>query len=172
VDFPKGAHFRRDRSMTLIRVAGFVLAAVLVAAFATGATADDKEKKFDAAKMVGSYKFVSGVRDGKKVEEKNFKEIALVVGKEDMVLKTADGDFKFGYKIDASKSPVAVDLEILDGPVGKGAKSKGIITLDGDTLKLAYNPMDGDRPKDFDGKGGNFSFTVKKAEAKKKEKDK
>ncbi len=156
--------------MTLIRVAGLVLAAMIAV---PGATADEKQPKFDAAKMVGSYKFVSGVRDGKKVEEKNFKEIALTVTKDEMVLKTADGDFKFGYKIDASKTPVAIDLEILDGPIGKGAKSKGIVALDGDTLKIAYHPMEGDRPKDFECKSGSgcFGFTVKKTEPK-KEKDK
>jgi uncharacterized protein (TIGR03067 family) len=154
--------------MTLVRVAGFALAF----AFASAAADDKQPAKFDAAKMVGSYKFVSGVRDGKKVDEKNFKELALTVDKKEMVLKSPDGEFKFGYKIDASKSPVAIDLEILDGPVGKGAKSKGIVSLDGDTLKIAYHPMEGDRPKDFDGKDGNFSFTVKKAEPKKEKKDK
>jgi uncharacterized protein (TIGR03067 family) len=154
--------------MTLVRVAGLVLAAFIVV---PGVTADDKKPaKFDAAKMVGSYTFVSGVRDGKKVEDKNLKAVTLTVEKKEMVLKTPDGDFKFGYTVDASKSPVAIDLEILDGPIGKGAKAKGIVALDGDTLKLAYHPMEGERPKDFDGKGGNHSVTVKKAAPKKEKK--
>ena len=135
----------------------------------SAAAADDKKDgvKLDPAKIAGSYTFVSGVRDGEKIDAKNFKGIALVVTKENMLLKTPDGDFKFGYKIDATKSPAALDLEILEGPVGKGAKSKGIIAQTGDTLKIAYHPMEGERPTDFEGKKGAFAFTVKKAADKK-----
>lgn len=135
------------------------------------AVADDKKDaaKINPTKLVGAYTFVSGVRDGQPVDAKDFKGIAFTITKESMVLKTPDGDFKFGYKIDASKAPAALDLEILDGPVGKGAKAKGIIAQTGGTVKIAYNPMGGDRPKDFDGKKGtgDFSFTVKKAAGKK-----
>ena len=60
--------------------------------------------------------------------------------------------------------PIA--LEITDGPVGKGEKRKGIIALDGDTLKLAYHSTDATAaaPKDFDAKkgSGNHSFTLKR----------
>jgi uncharacterized protein (TIGR03067 family) len=150
--------------MTLVRV--LVLGvAVAVALVSASAAQDKKAAKLDPAKLVGTYEFVSGVRDGEKVPADHFKGMSFVVAKDMLELKTPDGSFKFSYKIDASKTPAVVDMEITDGPIGKGMKSKGIIAVDGDTLKLAYNPAgDTEAPKDFDCKKGSgcHGFTVKK----------
>lgn len=150
--------------MTILRVLALGVAVALVSA----AGADDKAAKLDPAKLVGTYTFVDGVKDGEKAPADHLKALSFVVTKENMVLKTPDGDFKFKYSVDASKSPAQIDLEILEGPVGKGAKSKGIIALDGTTLKLAYSPTEGERPKDFECKKGSGAqgFTMKKAEKK------
>ncbi|MBY0513423.1 MAG: TIGR03067 domain-containing protein [Gemmataceae bacterium] len=154
--------------MTLVRT--LVLGAAVV--FLGTATAQDAKQpaKLDPAKVLGSYTFAEGVKDGDKVPADHLKALTLAVTKDQMVMKTPDGDFKFKYTIDASKSPARIDLEITDGPIGKGAKSKGIIALDGDTLKLAYSPDEGERPKDFDCKKGSKAqcFTLKKADEKKK----
>ncbi|HJZ59214.1 MAG TPA: TIGR03067 domain-containing protein [Gemmataceae bacterium] len=149
--------------MALVRV----LVLGVVVALISAASADDKAK-LDPAKLVGTYMFESGVKDGEKVPADHFKGMSVTITKDGMVMKTPDGDFKFKYSVDATKTPAAIDLEILDGPVGKGSKSKGIVALDGTTLKLAYSPTDGERPKDFDAKkgSGNHSFTLKKAEKK------
>jgi uncharacterized protein (TIGR03067 family) len=155
--------------MALVRVLVLGVAAVLVSA----AGADDKKPaKLDPAKLVGTYVFVDGVKDGEKLPPDHFKGLTLTITKEGMVMKTPDGDFKFAYKLDATKSPAEIDLEITDGPVGKGAKSKGIVALDGNTLKIAYSPTEGDRPKDFECKKGSGAqgFTLKRAEPKKDEK--
>ena len=152
--------------MTIARV--LVLGVVFAAA--TQATADDKKAdKLDPAKMVGTYSFVSGVKDGEKSPSDNVKALTMTFTKDTMSMKSPDGEFKFKYTVDASKSPAAIDLEITDGPVGKGSKAKGIVSMEGGTVKLAYHPMDGDRPKDFDAKKGTgqHSFTLKKMEPKK-----
>ena len=153
--------------MTLIRAA---VVGLIAAVAAPVARADDKPAKFDAEKVAGTYTLTAGVKDGKKHDAKDLKDLTLVVAKDTIELKSPDGTFKFGYKIDATKTPAAIDLEILDGPVGKGSKAKGIVALDGDTLKIAYHPMDGDRPKDFECKEGSgcFGFTAKKAAKKDK----
>lgn len=151
--------------MTLVRV--LVLGAA-VGLVSVADAQDKKAAKVDPAKLPGTYEMVSGVRDGEKVPADHFKGVSLIVTKDEMELKTADGSFKFAYKVDASKSPAALDLEITDGPVGKGMKGKGILAVDGDTLMLAYNPGGGDAPKDFEGKKGTgaHSFTMKKAAKK------
>jgi hypothetical protein len=47
--------------------------------------------------------------------------------------------------------PVAVDMEILEAPFPdiKGTKGYGIVELNGDSLKLAYDLEKEKRPKDF-----------------------
>jgi uncharacterized protein (TIGR03067 family) len=147
--------------MTLVRVLVLGAAVGLV----SGSAAQEKKAaKVDPAKLVGTYEMVSGVRDGEKVPAERFKGVSFIVTKDAMELKTPDGSFKFSYKVDASKSPAAVDMEITDGPVGKGMKGKGIVAMDGDMLMLAYNPAGGDAPKDFECKKGSgcHSFTMKK----------
>lgn len=146
--------------MTLVRVLVLGAAAGIVSASA----GQDKAAKLDAAKLPGTYEFVSGLRDGDKVPEGNFKGTTLIVTKDAMELKTPEGSFKFSYTVDASKTPATVDMEITDGPIGKGEKRKGVIALDGDMLKLAYNAVGADAPKDFDVKKGSMghSFTMKR----------
>jgi len=90
-----------------------------------------------------------------------------------MEMKGPMGDMKFEFKytIDAKVTPVAIDLEITEGPIGKGEKRKGILELKDDTLKLSYPPEEGDRPAKFDD-GKSHSFTLKKEKAEKKEEKK
>ena len=40
------------------------------------------------------------------------------------------------------------------------SKAKGIIVLDGDTLKLCYNPMGGDRPTAFESTADNKNHLI------------
>lgn len=147
--------------MTLVRVLALGVAVGLVSA---SAAQDKKAATLDAAKLPGTYEFVSGLRDGDKVPEANFKGTTLIVTKDMMELKTPEGSFKFSYTLDASKTPATMDMEITDGPIGKGEKRKGVVALDGDTLKLAYNAVGADAPKDFDVKKGSMghSFTMKR----------
>src|SRR4051812_3612281 len=105
--------------MTLLRV----LVLGVAVAFVSAAGADDKAAKLDPAKLVGTYTFVDGVKNGEKTPADNLKALSFVVTKENMVLKTPDGDFKFKYSVDAAKAPAQIDLEILEGPIGKGSKS-------------------------------------------------
>jgi uncharacterized protein (TIGR03067 family) len=66
------------------------------------------------------------------------------------------------YKVDATKSPAAIDFTIDEAPVQEavGSKAKGIVALDGDTLKLCYNPMGGDRPTKFESTADNKNHLI------------
>jgi len=120
--------------------------------------ADDKA--FDAKKLEGKWTFVSGVKNGTDASEE-MKKAGFEVSKDTMTMTTEMGAFKFKYSIDSKASPVAIDLEITEGPVGQGSKAKGIISLDGDEFKLCYMPMGDDRPKKFDGKDAHY-FVLKR----------
>jgi uncharacterized protein (TIGR03067 family) len=145
-------------------VVGFTFAAM------SQVTADDKKaEKVDPAKLVGTYSFTAGVKDGEKAPADNLKGLSMTFTKDTMTMKTPDGEFKFKYSVDASKTPADLEMEITDGPIGKGSKAKGIISMEGGTVKLAYHPMGGERPKDFECKkgSGQHCFVLKKAEPKK-----
>ena len=129
------------------------------------APADDKKEKLsiDPAKLVGEWAYVAGVRAGEKVPQDHL--AGTVTFGKDTVTVPADKDSKFlmEFKIDTSKTPATIDLNIKDGPVKEG-KAVGIIELNGDTLKLCYT-IQGNRPEKFESTKENmaFCFTLQRA---------
>lgn len=60
------------------------------------------------------------------------------------------------YKIDASKTPRAIDLVITKGP-DAGKRQLGIYEVDGDTLRVCLaEPGSGKRPRSFDTSAGHL----------------
>jgi uncharacterized protein (TIGR03067 family) len=146
-----------------------LLAPLALLACVAAVSADDKaatpaKASFDAAKLVGDWVYVSGVKGGEKVEKDRLE--GKVVFTKDRITIPAGGDMKFvmAYKLDTKTNPVNIDIEIKEGPVNEG-KAKGIIAFDGDQLKLCYHPTGGERPKKFEStkENGNFYFVLKPA---------
>jgi len=119
-----------------MRVTATLSAAILVLA---GAALQADEKKFDADKLVGTWTYASGEKNGEKLDAEHFKGQTVVITKETITLKS-DMTFVLKYELDAKKSPVAAKLEITDGPFGKGDKADAIIELSSDELKICYVP--------------------------------
>ena len=125
-----------------------------------------KDAKFDESKLLGDWTYVSGKKMGEDVE-KDHLQGKVTFAKDTITLPGGpDQKFVMAYKIDAKSSPAKIDLEIKDGPVKEG-KAQGIISLDGDELKLCYIPNFGDakRPSKFESTkdNGAFLFVLKKA---------
>jgi uncharacterized protein (TIGR03067 family) len=140
-------------------------ALVFAALMVSNLTAGDPAKgaKFDADKLPGTWKYVSGTKDGEKMDQDRLKDQEVILTKDKLTLKSPEGMFVMKYELDAKKTPVEIKLEILEGPVGEGMKANGIIELNGDDLKLCYAPMGGDAPKTFESKqGGGFHLFVLK----------
>lgn len=140
------------------------LYAVLLAAlvgFGGVVTADDKA----APKLEGSYAVVGGVKDGEKLGEK-VKGTPVKIDDKVIVLGKEGEQFKIGYKVVGTTSPMKLEMKILEAPGAfadaKGTPAYGLIAAKGDTLKLAYS-LDKDKaPTDFSGKSG-FAFEMKKS---------
>jgi uncharacterized protein (TIGR03067 family) len=131
---------------------------------------DKKADKLDPAKLVGTYKITDGKRAGEKLGD-DAKKGTVVVTKETIALKGEDGmEFEFSYKLDAKADPAEIDLEITKPDALKGAKTQGIIAVDGGELKLCYHPEGKERPKKFESTkdNGYFLFTMKKEKADEK----
>jgi uncharacterized protein (TIGR03067 family) len=121
------------------------------------------EGKLDPAKLVGTWNYVVGERDGKKVPEDNLKKGTVEITKETISLKGADATYVMKYSLDTKKSPCQISIEITEGPQGQGAKTVGIIALKGDELQLCYPAMGGEVPKEFKSKeGSNLNLFVLK----------
>jgi uncharacterized protein (TIGR03067 family) len=149
--------------MTLVR------ALVVAVAVAGVSVAADEKPAFDAAKAVGNWKITAGTKAGEKLDTTKYKDPA-VIAKDTIVLKTEEATFEFKYTADAKASPATIDLEIVKPDGFKGAKAKGLIKLDGDTLTLVYNPDgEGKRPEKFESTADNkfFLFSMKKDKAEK-----
>jgi uncharacterized protein (TIGR03067 family) len=131
---------------------------LLLAAFPVGAADKDKDKdkddKFDPAKLVGTWKYVSGEKNGEKLDADRLKDGSVVFAKETITLKS-DMTFVLKYTLDAKKSPVAISMVITEGPAGKDDKSEGIIELNGDDLKFCYALPGEPAPKKFEAKEGS-----------------
>jgi uncharacterized protein (TIGR03067 family) len=139
--------------------------AVMRRNLAAGKAGGDKGDKFDATKLVGSWKYVSGVKNGEKVGDKQFKDQTVTITKDMITLKGPDATFVMKYQLDTKKSPVGIKMEITESPFGAGAKAAGIIEVKGDDLRICYAPLEGDAPKTFEAKEGSkyHLFTLKRA---------
>lgn len=117
--------------------------------FGAGALAEDVKK--DTEKLQGDWKVVSIEERGQTKDENEGHHI--VFAKDEFSVKRGDQDIIKGkFKIDPSKSPKTIDLEITESAKAdiKDKTGVGIYAVDGDTLKLCINePGLTDRPKEF-----------------------
>jgi uncharacterized protein (TIGR03067 family) len=135
-----------------MRVTGLLGVTALVLLLAPAAA--DEQGKLDPAKLVGTWTYVSGERDGKKVPDDHLKA-TVDITKQTITLNSPDGKYVIKYELDPSKKPCRIAMEITEGPQGQRAKSDGIIELKGDRLKICYPPMGGDTPTEFTAKEGS-----------------
>jgi len=145
------------RAISFLGAATFVLLAGSIVA------ADDKDK-FDAGKMVGTWTYVSGEKNGAKVDPETLKGGTVKITKETITLESPQGKFVIKYTLDTKNSPVSLAMEMTESPFGAGAMAKGIIDVKSDELKLCY-ATEGDAPKKFETREGSNShlFVLKKS---------
>lgn len=131
----------------------------------TKAEPKTSEKPVAPPRLAGQYTLVSG-KKGETALGNDAKKWAYTFAADKISIKNPDNpaiSFVMGYKVDSQKTPMHIDMEILEGPEGtKGSKAAGIFELSGDTLKLAYTMEKDKRPKAFDGKEGLY-FEFKRA---------
>jgi len=111
----------------------------------------------DAGKLEGAYTFTSGEEGGKAVPADQLKDDALRITDDTIVLSDDGGKslFVLKYTLDTSKKPWGIAMTMTGSPFGKGAKSRGILELEGDTLKICYAAEGGEAPSEFKTKDGS-----------------
>jgi uncharacterized protein (TIGR03067 family) len=124
-----------------------------------GLSARGADEKID---LSGKYTLVSGKKNGSDVDEKT-KKATYTITADTITIAGGDQKFVISYKVKPGTTPVEIDMSIAEGPDGsKGATAVGILEQKGDTLKIAYTLDKDKRPKNFEGKEGNF-MELKKA---------
>jgi uncharacterized protein (TIGR03067 family) len=144
---------------------GVLLATIGLAA---AAAADDAADKKDKEKLQGTWTAVSGEKEGK--EDPEAKEHTLVFEGDKFSVKKGDQVVVRGtFKIDASKSPKTMDIEISEGPEKvKGKTAQAIYALDGDELTWCVaEPGSGERPQKLATQEGVKHMLVKLKREKK-----
>jgi uncharacterized protein (TIGR03067 family) len=103
------------------------------------------EEKGDVKKLEGTWKATAMEFEGTKAPEQAFKDATLTF-KGDMVTHHQGAkDEKGTFKVDTSKKPWTIDVTPTEGE-DKGKTMKGLISIEGDTLKIAFSMDQQTRP--------------------------
>ena len=126
---------------------------------ASGILADDKaDLEKEVRKFQGTWTIESSVTGGKEIPAGDLKGFVLIFEGDKHTLKKGDEVVQVGtQKIDPSKSPKTIDVTMHEGP-NKGAVMLGIYEIDGDTLRVCFDPEGKKRPTKFKSASGSQTF--------------
>jgi uncharacterized protein (TIGR03067 family) len=135
-----------------------------------GADAPKDDVKKDKEKLRGTWKAVTVKERGESKEDTE--DHRLIFSGDGFSVKKGDETIIKGkFKIDSSKKPKEIDMEITEASKEKlkGKTALGIYDLDGDTLKWCANEPGGtERPKEFssDADTKHLLVTLKREKSK------
>ena len=139
-----------------------VLATVTVVTGTTGVRSDDKKTDMTAEKLVGTYQIVKGEEYGGKPPKEDVTKVTVKFTKDRIT--AFDGNNKElyvqTYKLDPSKKPMGIMMTNVKP--SEGMKAKGLIEVEGDTLKLIYALPGGEMPTEFKTKAKQLMFEMTK----------
>ncbi|HSQ54712.1 MAG TPA: TIGR03067 domain-containing protein, partial [Gemmata sp.] len=130
-----------------------------IACPASGIRADDKaDVEKELKKFQGTWTFESIEMGGKKLPDEELKGTLLIFEGAKHTVKKGDDVLQVGTQtMDLSKTPKTIDVKITEGP-SKGALMLGIYEIDGDSLKVCFDPAGKKRPTEFKTAAGSMNF--------------
>ena len=126
---------------------------------ASVALADDKaDLEKEVRKFQGTWTFESSEAGGTQLPADDLKTLILTFEGDKHTVKKGDEVIQVGIqKLDPSKSPKTIDVTMTEGP-NKGAVMLGIYEIDGDTLRVCFDPQGKKRPTEFKSAPGSENF--------------
>ena len=132
--------------------------AVLAAIVSTTVFAEEKA----ASKLEGTYTIVSGEKSGQPIPEDRLKGSTITV--EGSKVYGSDKDKKdfFGatFSLDSSVKPMKISMTSTAPKAGE--KASGVISIEGDTVKICYALPNGETPTEFSTKEKQHCFVLKR----------
>jgi len=125
--------------------------------FALGlsAAAADETERDELARLNGTWKAVSVVKDGQDLPKAEAEAMVLTIAGEKYTLKTIDQQIEGTHKLDPTKKPKQIDATRTKGP-DAGQKMLGIYELKDDTFTVCFNaPGKTERPTEFKSAAGS-----------------
>jgi uncharacterized protein (TIGR03067 family) len=115
----------------------------------------------DAASLAGTYRFVSGEKYGGEEPAENLKQSKVSITAGEIIATDQDNKRSYvaTYKLDTTKKPWRISMESIVPTIG--AKAEGLVSKDGDTLKLIYALPGGDLPTEFKTKEKQLMWVLK-----------
>ena len=125
----------------------------------SGILADDKaDFEKEVRKFQGTWTIESSVTGGKEIPPGELKGFIVIFEGDKHTVKKGDEVIQVAtQKLDPSKSPKTIDVTMIEGPA-KGAVMLGIYEIDGDTLKVCFDPQGKKRPTEFKSTPGSENF--------------
>jgi uncharacterized protein (TIGR03067 family) len=130
----------------------YTLPVLVVGVFLSTQTANAEGPAKEKDKLKGTWAVVSAERNGEKSPEEKVKKLKVIFRSDKVIVTDGDRDDQADYKLDPAKKPSAIDFM----PVKEKKVVLGIYLLEGDTLKICYDPDEAaqGRPEEFTSKGG------------------
>lgn len=131
----------------------------LAASGGSDTLADEKaDLEKEVRKFQGTWTFESSEAGGKELPAGELKGFILTFEGDKHTVKKGDEVIQVGtQKLDPSKSPKTIDVTMVEGP-NKGTVMLGIYEIDGDTLKVCFDPQGKKRPTEFKSAPGSENF--------------
>lgn len=142
----------------LFLVAAFLLPSIVVVAQVPKAPARDEAAKRDAQRLQGSWQFTTLVEDGKETPKDHLKNRTVFFGGDGFMVRDGRRILDAGtFKLDPAKNPKTFNMIFAQG-TKKGEVGLGIYTLEGETLKVCFDPTGQKRPTDLKSEPGSGHY--------------
>jgi uncharacterized protein (TIGR03067 family) len=118
----------------------------------------------DTSKLIGTWRVAAAEKDGKAQTATDVKGRQVKITRDTITCYDRDNRVEMActYSVDTAKTPWQVELTCTQGE-HKGKKLRGILSLDGDTLKVCHAKPDKAPPTSFKGSEGQCCLTLERA---------
>ena len=140
----------------------YVVTVLVIGLLLGAAPAPEDKAKKDREALQGTWRWVLSEQGGKELGD-DLRQHTLIFEKDTFAVKLGGRVIVGGrFKLDPSKSPKTIDLQITEGQ-DKGKAQVGVYELDGDTFKLCVaRAGETERPTTMEAKEGNLLFEFKR----------
>ena len=116
------------------------------------AASADQDPKADLKRFEGVWKVTRAEKDGKALPDEMLKDIKVTIAADRFTIKDGKDEDVAIIKVDASKKPGLIDFVPADDVK---QLAPGIFTFEGETLKICWAKVGGERPKEFSSRAEN-----------------